>query len=188
MEKIYDIEIVTAQEWGAKPGKGNPHKTTSDKIIIHHMATPNPPNNYSRDDAGEIARRCQDWHFANGWIDTGQHFTISTDGTILEGRQGSIAALKEGSCISSAHCINYNNNWGIEIEGSHQKENITNEQEKSLIDLCAIICKKCSIQSRDLFGHCNFDPGKPHCPGKTVMDRLPELKRMVHDRVVELQG
>ena len=189
MEKIYGIKIVTAREWGAKPAKGIPLKTIPDKIIIHHMATPNPPRHISKDDPYEIAKKCQDWHFKNGWIDTGQHFTISCNGTILEGRQGSTDALKAGKCLQAAHCKGEDQNytWGIELEGEHRFKYITQEQEKSLVDLCAVICRKSSIQSNELYGHCDFDPvNKPYCPGKTVMDKLNELKGMVYKRILTL--
>ena len=45
------------------------------------------------------ARSNQVDHMNRGYGDTGQHFTVSRDGLILEGRKGSIDCVKSGATI-----------------------------------------------------------------------------------------
>ena len=38
-----------------------------------------------------------------GWADSGQNFLNTTGGFLLEGRQGTLDAIKQGLCVRSAH-------------------------------------------------------------------------------------
>ncbi|HEY6740540.1 MAG TPA: N-acetylmuramoyl-L-alanine amidase, partial [Actinopolymorphaceae bacterium] len=84
--------IIDCDAWGARPPSGEPSLSAipTNKIIVHHMAFPNVTD-YSREQAIALARECQDLHMdGNGWMDTGQHFTVSRGGYVLEGRHRSL--------------------------------------------------------------------------------------------------
>src|SRR5215218_5676858 len=90
--------IIDCDSWGARPPSStlvmNTRRTR--KIVIHHMAFPNVTD-YSRDAAIALAKKCQNLHMDNnGWSDTGQHFTISRGGYVLEGRHRSLEGLTSG--------------------------------------------------------------------------------------------
>lgn len=182
---INEIRMLSCREWGAKPAKETIIGSIADKIILHHMASANPPDNISKSDPCSIAKECQKWHFARDWIDTGQHFTISTNGTILEGRHGSIEALKRGICVVGAHCPGQNISWGIEIEGDHRSLPVTKEQEESLIALCALICLYCKIDSSRIFGHRDFFATE--CPGDAIWKKLPDIRKKVHNKILQMR-
>src|SRR5437879_888453 len=79
-------EIISFYEWGARPPSSSitvlNKKAT--KILVHHTAFPNVTD-YSRDQAIKLAHDIQNLHMdTNGWIDTGQHFTVSRGGYITE--------------------------------------------------------------------------------------------------------
>jgi len=186
MSQMNGVSILSTKEWGAITQHGELLETTPTKIILHHMFTPNPPNNISKDDVTRLAKECQTWHFGRGWVDTGQHFTISCDGTIMEGRHGSLDALVKGKCVSGAHCEGQNYNWGIELEGDHRSEYITNQQEASLINLCALLCEKCKIDSSRIYGHSNFN--NTNCPGTAILKKISEIQQRVHDKLQSLTG
>ena len=72
------------------------HDRRPARILVHHTATPNVTD-LSRDAAGRLARLVQDFHMDDrGWLDSGQHFTISRGGYVLEGRHRSLELLREG--------------------------------------------------------------------------------------------
>lgn len=185
MVKIDGVEILTTEDWGAQESRGDIFETIPSKIILHHMDTPNPPNHISQKDPGELARKWQEDHFKKDWIDTGQHFTISFDGTIMEGRHGSIDALKKGKCVIGAHCVDQNENWGVKIEGNHLMYIVTPEQQESLIRLCVLICKKCKIDSSSIYGHNEFT--ETQCPGKAILIEIPNIKKAVHEKLLGLK-
>ena len=115
--------IIDCDTWGARPPAGElPLSAIStNKIILHHMAFPNVTD-YSREQAIKLAKKCQDLHMdGNGWSDTGQHFTISRGGYVLEGRRGSLTQLDTGgNQVISAHCPGENGrSIGIEHEGTY---------------------------------------------------------------------
>src|SRR5256885_9817378 len=90
--------IIDCDTWGARPPSSPIQITgnTTNKIIVHHMAFPNVTD-YSRDHAMQLARDCQNLHMdTNGWADTGQHFTVSRGGYVLEGRHRSLETLDAG--------------------------------------------------------------------------------------------
>nr|WP_254909649.1 peptidoglycan recognition family protein [Micromonospora sp. NBS 11-29] len=114
--------IIGCDEWAARPPSG-PLSTSAiptNKIIVHHMAFPNVTD-FSEEHAKQLARDCQDLHMdGNGWSDTGQHFTVSRGGHVLEGRHGSLERLRAGDRqMIAAHCPGENGRAiGIENEGA----------------------------------------------------------------------
>lgn len=185
--------IYTCSEWGARPAGLQPSRPSAG-IVIHHTALPNrspePNPAKERDAAYMLARRIQAAHIdGNGWVDSGQHFTISRGGVILEGRRGSLAAAKIGKVIRGAHVGVAEINatwWGIELEGTyHQVYAVTEAQWKAMVDLCAWLSFWGKTQSSSIKGHQEFKPTS--CPG-LVMQHLSELRTQVRTRKLEITG
>jgi hypothetical protein len=91
-----DLSIRTCEDWQARPPAGELvavlHRPT--RILVHHTATENV-DDLSIGQAYDLARWIQDLHMdRNGWVDSGQHFTNSRGGVLMEGRWGSYAALR----------------------------------------------------------------------------------------------
>ncbi len=91
--------IYSCAEWSARP-PADPLVTLNhpaNRILVHHTASANSTD-YSQAHAFQLARGIQNDHIdTNGWSDTGQHFTISRGGYDMEGRHGSLTALRGGS-------------------------------------------------------------------------------------------
>src|SRR5262245_11518055 len=118
--------IIDCDSWGARP-PASPIQISAvatNKIILHHMAFPNVTD-FSREHAIQLARDCQNLHMdVNLFADTGQHFTVSRGGFVLEGRHRSIETLEIGDRqVVSAHCPGENvRAIGIENEGTYITE------------------------------------------------------------------
>jgi len=74
--------IAGTSAWGARAASSAVtvlnYKPT--KLIIHHTATSNSTAT-TQSAAYSLARGIQNYHMdSNGWIDTGQHFTVSRGG------------------------------------------------------------------------------------------------------------
>ncbi|MGK5675381.1 peptidoglycan recognition protein family protein [Micromonospora sp. URMC 106] len=177
--------IYSCDEWGARPPAGplSVSAIPTNKIIVHHMAFPNVTD-YSEAQAIKLARDCQDLHMdGNGWSDTGQHFTISRGGYVLEGRRGSLERLRAGDRqMISAHCPGENGRAiGIENEGTYVTETPPEALLDSLVTLCATICRQYGLHAHDIFGHWDFRTTQ--CPGAAFYRQFPVLRRRVFEEL-----
>ena len=168
--------IISCDEWAARPPKDplSVSAIATNKIIVHHMAFPNVTD-YSREQAVKLAQDCQDLHMdGNGWSDTGQHFTVSRGGYVLEGRRGSLERLEAGDRqMISAHCPGENGRAiGIENEGTYVTETPPKALTDSLVKLCVAICRQYGLHAHDIFGHWDFRTTE--CPGAAFYRLFPE--------------
>ncbi|SCF14354.1 Peptidoglycan-binding (PGRP) domain of peptidoglycan hydrolases-containing protein [Micromonospora viridifaciens] len=173
--------IISCDEWGARP-PADPLSISAiatNKIIVHHMAFPNSTD-YSEEHAKQLARDCQNLHMdGNGWSDTGQHFTVSRGGHVLEGRRGSLERLAAGDRqMIAAHCPGENGRAiGIENEGTYVTDTPPQELLDSLVKLCTAICRQYGLHAHDIFGHWDFRATL--CPGAMFYREFPVLRRRV---------
>ena len=173
--------IKDCATWGARqPGGSISTSTgTTRKILVHHMAFPN-----SDDDtwghAKQLAKDQQNLHMdTNGWSDTGNHFTVSRGGWVLEGRHGSLSALQAGTRQTvGAHCPGENDrSIGIENEGTYIDVPPPTQLLTSLAGLCTLICKQYRLKAHNVFGHWDFR--ETQCPGITFYRLFPMVRRMI---------
>ncbi len=182
--------IASCATWGAR----NPSSTLTqlatnpNKIIIHHTATPNSTD-YSQAHAYALARSIQNHHMDNnGWSDTGQNFTVSRGGYIMEGRHYSLSKLTAGSgFVTSAHCPGQNTTGvGIENEGTYTSLTPPTVLWDKLVDLCVYICQRYGISSSQIYGHRDFVATA--CPGDAFYAQLPALKAAVQAKLVSFSA
>jgi hypothetical protein len=173
--------IIDCDTWGARPPSSPIQITgnTTNKIILHHMAFPNVTD-HSRDHAMQLARDCQNLHMdTNGWADTGQHFTVSRGGYVLEGRHRSLETLDIGEHqVIAAHCPGENGNAiGIENEGTYITETPPAALLGSLVGLCVTVCRQFRLHAWDIFGHWDFR--ETDCPGVAFYRQFPMVRSLV---------
>jgi N-acetyl-anhydromuramyl-L-alanine amidase AmpD len=173
--------IADAKTWQARAPKSPVVLTGAkpDKIIVHHTADPNGTD-YTRTRAYALARNIQDYHMdSNGWIDSGQHFTISRGGYVMEGRHRSLETLQNGgNMVVGAHCPNQNSvAIGIENEGTYTSELPPQAQYDQLVTMCAYICQQYGIASDRIYGHRDFIATQ--CPGDQLYAKLGQLRKDV---------
>jgi hypothetical protein len=191
----FTAKVVTAAAWGARPpvpGTFPFQRTIPRYVIVHHTDNPNPPNDASRgtiEGALRLARSIQTSHMdKRGWSDSGHNFLNTTGGFVLEGRHGSLDAVKQGDCIQSAHAAqdpgklaNGNQSPGIENEGNFMTFQMGQKQWDSLVELCASLCDSCKISPLNIKGHRDFSD--TDCPGDWLYSQLPRLRKQVADKL-----
>lgn len=165
--------IISCDEWGARSPK-NPLSVSSrlvDGSVLHHTA------GLGGADKKQYARDTQNYHMNhNGWNDSGHSFLVCVDGTILEGRHGSIDAARAGKQMYvQAHCPGQNHNPGVE----HEERNgpMTSKQFDASVALHAWLAQQFDIALDHLY--------RPHqqfyataCPGD-LMAQIPALRAAV---------
>ena len=183
----FTATVISAKDWGAVPPTRWSEETTPRYVVIHHTASPNPPSDISRGtDAGArtFARSLQRAHMDGfGWVDSGHNFLNTTGGFLLEGRQGSLAAVRRGRCVRSAHSgsAEGNDSPGIENEGTFTTYQMPATQWNSLVELCASICSSCKISPDNIKGHRDFVATQ--CPGDWLYSQIPRLRQDVRRRL-----
>jgi hypothetical protein len=146
------------------------------KILVHHTATPNQAD-VSQDAAFRLARSIQNYHMdVRGWLDTGQHLTISRGGFVMEGRHRSLEVLRIGQRqVEGAHCTGQNVvAVGIENEGTYIDVDPPGVLWDRLRDMCAYICQQYGIAPTEIYGHRDFK--NTACPGDRLYGMLPRLR------------
>lgn len=156
--------------------------TRPTRIIVHHTNSANVTD-YSQAQAFKLARDIQGWHFARGWIDSGQQFTISRGGYVMEGRHRSLEAARDGNLhVRGAHCEGFNDvSVGIENEGTYMSAAPPSAQYSALVGMCAWLCQQYRIPATEIYGHRDFL--STDCPGDVLYARLPQLRKDVASRL-----
>lgn len=175
--------IIPCGTWGASPARGTiSMSSTPRNIVVHHMASSNGTGT-DLSAAYSIARQVQGWHFDNGWIDTGQHFSVSRGGYVLEGRHRTIEGLDTGGVFPiGSHVANNNStSLGIETEGDFTSIQPTSAQWESLVALIAFLCTRYGLPVNAIKGHRDFN--STECPGNAFYPRLQELRNAVAARI-----
>ncbi|ANY06822.1 peptidoglycan recognition protein family protein [Pseudonocardia sp. HH130630-07] len=175
--------IARCAEWGARPPSSPPKiwDRRPIRILVHHTAGANTPD-FSIPAAHRMARGIQAHHMdRNGWLDSGQHFTISRGGHVLEGRFLSLGELNGGRrVVEGAHSPGQNViAIGIENEGTYISEDPPGPLWDSLRATCAYICAQYGIAPSELYGHRDYR--NTICPGDRLYGQLPRLRREVGD-------
>ncbi|MDR7383234.1 N-acetylmuramoyl-L-alanine amidase [Promicromonospora iranensis] len=172
--------IASCATWGAAAARGtiDTVSTNPNKILIHHTASANVTD-YSQAAGYRIARDIQQWHFANGWVDTGQHLTLSRGGYVMEGRHGSLSRLRNGSgTVVGAHAPGQNSQAiGIENQGTYTSATPPAQLWSRLVELCAYICDQYGIAPTQIYGHRDYTATA--CPGDVLYAMLPQLRSEV---------
>lgn len=173
--------IIGCGDWRARPNRYTVpiHDQRPVKILVHHTATPNVTD-MSRRAAESLAHSIQNFHMdQRGWLDSGQHFTISRGGFVLEGRHRSLEMLRGGRRqAEGAHCTGQNVvAVGIENEGTYTSTGPTDKQWQRLREMCAYICRQYKIRPTELYGHRDYKDTA--CPGDVLYGMLPKLRKEV---------
>jgi hypothetical protein len=195
------LVVYTCAAWGARPPRHDFASTTPTAMVLHHMDYPNrdpiADHALAVKAAFEVARTCQNDHMDDPkkqWADTGQHFTVSIDGIVCEGRHGSVAALlaDQAHCIRGSHAadpdvgVDYNNSWGTEHEGTYDTAHMPTAQWNASVQLHAAIALLCKLDSATILGH--RDTGiNTDCPGNWFEAQIPRFRQDVHNAVVRLR-
>ncbi|WP_263172578.1 N-acetylmuramoyl-L-alanine amidase [Streptomyces sp. SCSIO ZS0520] len=174
--------IYGTAEWGARPPEIDivveDHVPTF--IVVHHTADPGNSEDYSLEHAKQICRDIQNFHMdGRGWGDTGQQFTNSRGGFILEGRHQSLDVVRGGTQhVQGANVGSHNSEViGIENEGIYTDVDVPPALWDSLVALVAWIATQYGRPVENILGHRDFN--STECPGNILYGRLQELRDAV---------
>jgi len=175
--------IHDTASWSARPPKSaiTVLNRRPKGIVIHHTASANVAD-VSLAHAKQLARNIQNFHMGpqRNWKDTGQHFTVSRGGHILEGRHRSLEIARAGQKhVLGAHAGDACNSdyVGIENEGTYMVGLPTPAQWTALVQLCAWLCNQYGMSTANIVGH--RECKSTDCPGDRFFGQLSQLRNDV---------
>jgi hypothetical protein len=186
------LRIYTCAEWGAVPRDTRRlGRKQAEGITLHHTAGVNAKvledAEKERERCFKLARSIQAHHIGQGWKDSGQHFTVTRSGLILEGRHGTFEAAQRGLVVNGSHAGDNRSNsltYGIECEGTYTHEAPPAALWAALVALCAHLSLWGGFQAREIQGH--REVRKTICPGDVLFRRLDSLRAETKERKMEL--
>jgi N-acetyl-anhydromuramyl-L-alanine amidase AmpD len=174
---LKEVKIIPREEWNALDPK--PYQShIPEKITIHHEGTFFPDDK----DAAAHIRNVQRWGMGNdrNWSDIPYHFLIDRNGNIFEGRNVFTAGETATEYDPSGHLL-------ITCIGNYNKQEITEKQLESLLDLIAFSCIKYQVSPSTIEGHKDF--ARTACPGDNLYKIIKDdsFIKKVEKRITELQ-
>ena len=190
--------------WGADESwrNGGPrYNATIEQVHVHHTAN---SNDYTEDDVPALLRGIYRYHTHSlGWSDIAYNFLVDRFGRAWIGRAGGAARPVRG-----AHTLGFNaTSSGIAVIGNYDLVAPSIETLTAVVNLAAW---KLSMYGRDpegtaavisegsdkyarsqvavlpvIDGH--RDTNDTACPGQLLYDQLPEVRRLVQERIQAAQ-
>ncbi|MDB6028893.1 MAG: N-acetylmuramoyl-L-alanine amidase family protein [Verrucomicrobiales bacterium] len=168
-----DFEIVSREEWKAKPPVSAMKPHTPSVITIHHTATtPTPDKSISGKLRGLQEFSQHEGQLSSGktkpaWADLPYHFYIDVHGKVAEGIELNYAA----------DVIDYDATGHVRIvvEGNFEKVEPTKEQMDALFKLVSWLSNKFKIPTDKISSHRAFM--STTSPGKNLESRLDEIRQ-----------
>jgi hypothetical protein len=94
------MNLVTRQQWGARPPKSVKTIASSEGIFVHYTVTPTGP------DEAAIVRNVQAFHMdTRGWQDIAYSFLVGQSGNVYEGRGWGVAGGHTEGWNSRSHAV-----------------------------------------------------------------------------------
>ncbi|MEG3614525.1 N-acetylmuramoyl-L-alanine amidase [Isoptericola haloaureus] len=174
--------IASRAAWGADESimTWTPRQGDVGGAAIHHTAG---TNSYSESQVPGILRGIYSYHAqTRGWGDIGYNFLVDKFGRIWEGRAGGVTRETVG-----AHARGYNSgSTGVSVLGNYETATVSNAAVSAVVRLVAWKLALHGVAADDsisiagtplaaVFGH--RDVGSTACPGRTLYDRLGEIRR-----------
>ena len=171
------FRVIPCAEWGARTPRSGilPVYHKPSRALFHHTAGHSiaGASGETYAEAAAYVRSIQNYHMdSNGWVDTGQNFTVTRNGYIFEGRHRSLEMVGKGKMVVSAHCPNQNDQPGVEIEHV-DPEGMTPIQREAAVWLFAWLCKVGVFPATHIYGHRDFYATA--CPG-ALYAGLPQFR------------
>lgn len=157
------MNIVSRQQWGAKPPRSRRTITLpTPKLFLHHTAGSEP-------DGADGVRRIQAFHMdTRGYADIAYSFVVDRDGVVFEGR---------GAGVAGAHTRGHNTtSHAICVIGHYDNERPTTATLDAVAALVAHGHTQGWWPNQLTGGH--RDVGSTSCPGRHLYAQIDTINRL----------
>lgn len=173
------IEIVSREEWGARPPVAEMQRHEIRRITIHHTATPQKPERTLEQKMQGLQQFSQnEGKLGSGkvkppWPDVPYHYYIDVHGRIAEGRSLGYVGDTNTEYNPTGHAL-------VVLEGNFENEQPSPEQLSSLHAMVTWLAARYKVAPDHIEAHNDF--AQTLCPGKNLKSHLPALRTAVSMR------
>jgi hypothetical protein len=164
------VEVICRRAWGAERPSGEFERHRIRRITVHHSAVVLRDNRKAPD----RLRGHQAAHQARGWPDIAYHLLIDRNGNVYEGRP-------RWAVGDTATDYDPRGHLQVMCEGHFGEQRPAAAQLDSLVDVLAAGVARYGVGIRTIRGH--LDYADTACPGSSLYERLPAIRRRVRDRL-----
>ena len=153
----YTVDVVSREDWGAKPASGNFREHEIEQITIHHS------DDATTATGPALYRIWQSWHQSLGWTDVAYHVIVGRDGRVFDGRPHWAVGDTATEYDPTGHFL-------IVVEGDYDTQTPTPEQLESLAQMVAWASTTFDVSIDTISGH--RDHAATTCPGDNLYAKL----------------
>lgn len=159
------VDIISRQEWGAKPSVLPMEKQVPTRITIHHTAVPSKgglsivKKLRNLQAFSQATSKLADGRTKKPWADVPYHYYIAIDGKVAEGRPVGFVGDTNTKYNPAGHIT-------IVVEGNFEREKPSAAELVSLKALILSLSRQYSIPASRIGVHSDF--AQTACPGKNL--------------------
>lgn len=165
-------DVITREDWAARPPALAMQEHVPHMITIHHTATPQKPDRRIEEKLRSLQAFSQskellaDGRQKKAWADVPYHFYVDASGQIAEGRDVRFIGDTNTNYDPTGHIA-------VVLEGNFEIENPSETQLKALSRLLEELIQQHSIEPTAISMH--NEHASTLCPGRNLAQKLPEI-------------
>lgn len=170
------LPYVPRAAWGAKAPVLPMREHVPVRLTIHHTGVPQAPQRTPGDKLRALQQfsqredRLSDGRTKRAWADVPYHFYVTTDGSVVEGREWRYVGDTNTSYDPTGHLL-------VVVEGNFEVEALTDAQRRTLDVLVPALAHRFDIPGARLAAHRDF--ASTACPGRGLYAELPRFRTLV---------
>lgn len=162
--------------WGARAPVLPMKEHVPDRLTIHHTGVAQAPARTPGDKLRALQQfsqredRLADGRPKRAWADVPYHLYVTTDGTVVEGREWRYVGDSNTPYDPTGHLL-------VVVEGNFERESLTDAQRRTLDALVPALARRFGIPAGRLGAHRDF--ASTACPGHNLYAELPRLRARI---------
>lgn len=170
------VAYLPRAAWGARPPVLPMREHAPDRLTIHHTGVAQAPARSGADKLRALQQfsqredRLADGRAKRAWADVPYHLYVTTDGTVVEGREWRYVGDSNTPYDPTGHLL-------VVVEGDFERETLTDAQRRTLDALVPALARRFGIPADRLGAHRDF--AATACPGHHLYAELPRLRALI---------
>ncbi|GLC28557.1 hypothetical protein rosag_50700 [Roseisolibacter agri] len=170
------LPYLSRAAWGAHAPVLSMKEHVPDRLTIHHTGVAQAPARTPGEKLRALQQfsqredRLADGRVKKQWADVPYHLYVTTDGTVVEGREWRYVGDSNTPYDPTGHLL-------VVVEGNFETETLTEAQRRTLDVLVPALARRFGIPATRLGAHRDF--ATTACPGHNLYAQLPHYRALI---------
>jgi hypothetical protein len=172
------LPYIPRAAWGAHAPVLPMRTHVPQRLTIHHTGVAQAPQRTPAAKLRALQQFSQrddslaDGRLKRAWADVPYHFYVTTDGSVVEGREWRYVGDTNTPYDPTGHLL-------VVVEGNFEVEALTDAQRRTLDVLVPALARRFGIPGARLATHRDF--AATSCPGRGLYAELPRFRTLIDD-------